>query len=56
MEYTAAQRAAIGTLDDPLLIVACAGSGKLRRLSRRKNKKTVLADGRAGFRRPSGVS
>ena len=35
MEYTAAQRAAIGTLDDPLLIVACAGSGKTQVISQR---------------------
>ena len=30
MEYTGAQRAAIGTLDEPLLIVACAGRGRRR--------------------------
>ncbi|HZR50349.1 MAG TPA: ATP-dependent DNA helicase [Streptosporangiaceae bacterium] len=35
MEYTATQRAAIGTLDDPLLIVACAGSGKTQVISQR---------------------
>jgi DNA helicase II / ATP-dependent DNA helicase PcrA len=35
MEYTAAQRAAIETLDDPLLIVACAGSGKTQVISQR---------------------
>src|SRR6516162_9528087 len=35
MEYTDAQRAAIGTLDDPLLIVACAGSGKTQVISQR---------------------
>ena len=35
MEYTKAQRAAIGTLDDPLLIVACAGSGKTQVISQR---------------------
>src|SRR5579875_3559907 len=35
MEYTAAQQAAIGTLDDPLLIVACAGSGKTQVISQR---------------------
>jgi UvrD/REP helicase N-terminal domain len=35
VEYTATQRAAIGTLDDPLLIVACAGSGKTQVISRR---------------------
>lgn len=35
MEYTATQRATIGTLDDPLLIVACAGSGKTQVISQR---------------------
>ena len=35
MEYTAAQQAAIGTLDEPLLIVACAGSGKTQVISQR---------------------
>ena len=35
MEYTEAQRAAIGTLDEPLLIVACAGSGKTQVISER---------------------
>lgn len=35
MEYTVAQRAAIGTLDEPLLIVACAGSGKTQVISQR---------------------
>jgi DNA helicase-2/ATP-dependent DNA helicase PcrA len=35
MDYTDAQRAAIGTLDDPLLIVACAGSGKTQVISQR---------------------
>src|SRR5579875_307339 len=35
MEYTAAQQAAIETLDDPLLIVACAGSGKTQVISQR---------------------
>ena len=35
MEYTDAQRAAIGTLDEPLLIVACAGSGKTQVISER---------------------
>ena len=35
MEYTGAQRAAIGTLDEPLLIVACAGSGKTQVISER---------------------
>jgi DNA helicase-2/ATP-dependent DNA helicase PcrA len=35
MEYTQAQRAAIGTLDEPLLIVACAGSGKTQVISQR---------------------
>src|SRR5215467_5998246 len=35
MEYTAAQQAAIGTIDDPLLIVACAGSGKTQVISQR---------------------
>jgi DNA helicase II / ATP-dependent DNA helicase PcrA len=33
--YTDAQRAAIGTLDEPLLIVACAGSGKTQVISQR---------------------
>jgi DNA helicase-2/ATP-dependent DNA helicase PcrA len=33
--YTEAQRAAIGTLDEPLLIVACAGSGKTQVISQR---------------------
>ena len=28
MDYTAAQLAAIETIEDPLLIVACAGPGK----------------------------
>src|ERR1700751_5775278 len=35
VEYTKAQRAAIGTLDEPLLIVACAGSGKTQVISER---------------------
>jgi len=35
MEYTAAQQAAIETIDDPLLIVACAGSGKTQVISQR---------------------
>ena len=35
MQYTHAQRAAIGTLDEPLLIVACAGSGKTQVISER---------------------
>ena len=35
MEYTTAQRAAIATIDDPLLIVACAGSGKTQVISQR---------------------
>jgi DNA helicase II / ATP-dependent DNA helicase PcrA len=35
MEYTKTQLAAIGTLDDPLLIVACAGSGKTQVISQR---------------------
>jgi DNA helicase-2/ATP-dependent DNA helicase PcrA len=35
MEYTDAQQAAIGTLDEPLLIVACAGSGKTQVISQR---------------------
>ena len=35
MEYTGAQRAAIATLDEPLLIVACAGSGKTQVISER---------------------
>ena len=35
MDYTAAQRAAIQTIDDPLLIVACAGSGKTQVISQR---------------------
>lgn len=35
MDYTAAQRAAIDTLDEPLLIVACAGSGKTQVISQR---------------------
>ncbi|WP_250290927.1 ATP-dependent DNA helicase [Frankia sp. CiP1_Cm_nod1] len=35
MDYTAAQRAAISTLDDPLLIIACAGSGKTQVISQR---------------------
>jgi ATP-dependent DNA helicase UvrD/PcrA len=35
MDYTAAQQAAIGTLDDALLIVACAGSGKTQVISQR---------------------
>ncbi len=35
MDYTGAQRAAITTLDDPLLIVACAGSGKTQVISQR---------------------
>ena len=33
--YTDAQLAAIGTLDEPLLIVACAGSGKTQVISQR---------------------
>jgi DNA helicase II / ATP-dependent DNA helicase PcrA len=33
--YTDVQRAAIGTLDEPLLIVACAGSGKTQVISQR---------------------
>lgn len=35
MRYTTAQRAAIECLDEPLLIVACAGSGKTQVLSSR---------------------
>lgn len=35
MRYTEAQSRAIATLDDPLLIVACAGSGKTQVISRR---------------------
>lgn len=35
MEYTEAQQAAIATIDDPLLIVACAGSGKTQVISQR---------------------
>ncbi|SNQ50991.1 DNA helicase [Frankia canadensis] len=35
MEYTDGQRQAIGTLDDPLLIIACAGSGKTQVISQR---------------------
>lgn len=35
MRYTDAQQAAIGTLDEPLLIVACAGSGKTQVISQR---------------------
>lgn len=35
MEYTQAQQAAIGNLDEPLLIVACAGSGKTQVISQR---------------------
>jgi len=35
MDYTEAQQQAIATLDDPLLIVACAGSGKTQVISQR---------------------
>src|ERR687895_1506129 len=35
VSYTDAQRTAIGTLDTPLLIVACAGSGKTQVISQR---------------------
>ncbi|GGP12984.1 hypothetical protein GCM10012278_62950 [Nonomuraea glycinis] len=35
MKYTDAQRSAIATVDDPLLIVACAGSGKTQVISQR---------------------
>jgi DNA helicase-2/ATP-dependent DNA helicase PcrA len=35
VEYTEAQRAAIATIDVPLLIVACAGSGKTQVISQR---------------------
>jgi DNA helicase-2/ATP-dependent DNA helicase PcrA len=35
MDYTKAQRSAIETIDDPLLIVACAGSGKTQVISQR---------------------
>ncbi|WP_155337350.1 ATP-dependent helicase [Acrocarpospora corrugata] len=35
MDYTDAQRSAIATVDDPLLIVACAGSGKTQVISQR---------------------
>ncbi|HET9898458.1 MAG TPA: ATP-dependent DNA helicase [Streptosporangiaceae bacterium] len=35
MKYTPAQQAAIETIDDPLLIVACAGSGKTQVISQR---------------------
>src|SRR5215472_15274988 len=35
MEYTEAQLAAINTIDEPLLIVACAGSGKTQVISQR---------------------
>jgi DNA helicase-2/ATP-dependent DNA helicase PcrA len=34
-EYTAAQREAIATLDEPLQIIACAGSGKTQVISQR---------------------
>jgi superfamily I DNA/RNA helicase len=35
VDYTGAQHAAIGTIDAPLLIVACAGSGKTQVISAR---------------------
>lgn len=35
MDYTVAQKSAIETIDDPLLIVACAGSGKTQVISQR---------------------
>jgi DNA helicase-2/ATP-dependent DNA helicase PcrA len=35
VKYTVAQQAAIVTIDDPLLIVACAGSGKTQVISQR---------------------
>jgi len=35
VKYTEAQQAAIVTIDDPLLIVACAGSGKTQVISQR---------------------
>ncbi len=35
MKYTEAQKAAIAIIDDPLLIVACAGSGKTQVISQR---------------------
>ncbi len=35
MDYTDAQQAAIGTLDEPLLFMACAGSGKMQGISQR---------------------
>jgi DNA helicase-2/ATP-dependent DNA helicase PcrA len=35
IQYTEAQRRAIATLDDPLLIIACAGSGKTQVISQR---------------------
>jgi len=35
MDYTDAQLTAIATIDDPLLIVACAGSGKTQVISQR---------------------
>ncbi|MDB4873553.1 MAG: helicase, partial [Gemmatimonadales bacterium] len=35
MDYTRAQQQAISTLDEPLLIVACAGSGKTQVISQR---------------------
>jgi DNA helicase II / ATP-dependent DNA helicase PcrA len=44
MEYTDAQRAAIGTLDEPLLIVACAGSGKTQVISQRIVETLKLPD------------
>lgn len=34
-EYTAAQQAAIACLDEPLQIIACAGSGKTQVISQR---------------------
>ena len=52
MEYTDAQRAAIGTLDEPLLIVACAGSGKTQVISRADRGDPAAARGRTeGHRR-----
>jgi DNA helicase II / ATP-dependent DNA helicase PcrA len=42
--YTEAQRMAIGCLDEPLQIIACAGSGKTQVISQRTAEILALPD------------